>query len=273
MAIEYKAISHDEYNYCNEVANEILEGISNKYDIAIDDINYKYVINYLISVAGPTDLCLFVSKNFCDLTFQVNKINPNSLKITYNYKFRTQKIPLYAETIDVLSGNFCQIVSGFTIFPQDGSIMFLNAETKTWARTIFTIIHELVHSYLAASRLNYKKQIALINQTNLEGTPYPEDLQLIEAETNTISSLLYAPTCSLEKEILKKDFAELSYKYGMSYSAMHNRLFNYFYNNYNFSFYSARRAVFAFRNENKEEIKRLRKFLNNEYLEKNDLLF
>lgn len=273
MAIEYKVISHDEYGYCNEIANDILEGISNKYNTAKNKIHYKYVIDYLIDVAGPSDLCLFVSKEFCDSPFKFNKINPNSLKITYNYKFSTQEIPLHAETIDVLPGNFCQIVSGFTIFPRDGSIMFLNAETRTWARTIFTIIHELVHSYLAISRTDYKKQVALINQTNLKGNPYPDDLQLIEAETNTISSLLYAPTCSLKKDIMNKDFSELCCQYGMSYSAMHNRLFNYFYHDYNFSFYSAKRAVFAFRNENKEEIEKLREFLNSEYLETNDLLF
>ncbi|CAM3081298.1 hypothetical protein SAMN04487792_1521 [Lactobacillus bombicola] len=273
MTIEYQTISHDEYDYCNEIANDILEGISNKYNVAKDDIHYKYVIDYLVDIAGPSNLCLFVSKKFCNSSFEFNKINPNSLKITYNYKFSTQKIPLHAETIDVLSGNFCQIVSGFTIFPQDGSIMFLNAETRTWARTIFTIIHELVHSYLATSRPNYKKQVALINQTNLKGNPYPEDLQLIEAETNTISSLLYAPTCSLKKEILKKDFSELCYQYGMSYSAMHNRLFNYFYHDYNFTFYSAKQAVFSFRNNNKKEIEKLRKLLNTEYLEMDDLFF
>lgn len=271
MAIEYKLISHEEYQSCKNIAETILNSISAKNHISLNDIRYVDAINYLVSVAGPTDLCLFVGEEFCSSTFQYSKYTAPSLIKTYNLKFRANRIPLYAKKIDVVHETFSKMVSGFTLFPVGGPIMFLSAETNTWERTIFTIVHELVHSYLALTKPDYKKQVALLNDINVTKNPYPEDLQLIEAETNVISSLLYAPSCSFKENIMYNDLYGLCKIYSMSVSAMHNRIHNFLYYENNFSENEAKNALFAFRYDEKDKMHKYRQKLEENNIGELDL--
>lgn len=271
MATEYKLVSLEEYKYCENIAESILNSISAKKRISLDDIRYGDAINYLISVAGPTDLCLFVGDGYCSSAFPGDEFSPSSLKQSYNIQFEASKIPLRARKIDVVDSVFSKRVSGFTLFQDGGSIMFLCAETHTWERTIFTVVHELVHSYLALSKPNYKKQVALLNDLDFNENPYPEDLQSIEDETNVIASLLYAPSCSLKKNIMCNNFQQLCSIYGMSVSAMHNRIHNFFYYEMHFSENEATNALFAFRNNEENKMINYRKILEGNNIEEFDL--
>lgn len=269
--MEFKLIPPKNYEYCERTADSILNSISTKSHISLSDIRYYDAINYLITNAGPTKLCLFVEEERCTFSANSKELNAEQLKLDYNRKFAYEGIKLGADAINVVSSAFSKNVSGFTYFSSVGPIMFLNAGIRTWERTIFTIMHELVHSFLAMSTPNYTKQVALLN-SEYDENPYPEDLQLIESETNVIASLLYAPSCSLNRTIINSNFEDLCSTYSMSNSAMHNRLHNFFYYEKGFLEFEAKDALFAFRNDDKYKRRKYQKTLGQSQSKKLDLL-
>lgn len=110
----------------------------------------------------------------------------------------------------------------------------------------------------------YEKAAALIGESLFASNKkdvYPEELQLIENETNVISSLVYVPSYGLREQILINSFSDLCKIFKISGVAMYNRLFNYFLYELDMNYYQARKAVGIYRADNKRSVKKIRKFL------------
>lgn len=257
--MEYSLVSHEEYKKCFEEANDLVSDISDSYSIDNSDVKYQQVINYLnkkvppIATVGFTTSFGSASNNESDL----NKFN--SLLNCY------LGLDICCSNIRYEKLSFVRTVSGLTLFNGKSPILLLNASTdQSWHHIIFTIIHEFVHIYEANKNVNYFKAAALIGNHTVYQTAYPSQLQPLENRTNDLTSLLYAPSYALQDNILNQSFSELSDTYSMSWPAMHNRLFNFFYYEYGWDYYSAKNAVFAFRNSDLNQINEIREKLTNE---------
>lgn len=245
MAYEYSIINSDSYDKCLEEANWIISDVSSYYHISEKKIRYQQVINYLNNVYKPfATICLSnspspIKSNFSEL---------NRFNLFLN---GTLGLDVSCSTIRIEKPIFIQKVSGLTTFVNSNPILMLNSSTnQSPNHVIFTIMHEFVHIYKALNDEKYTKQAALIGNYEYSQKAYPDELQPLEDEANTTASLLYAPSASLKDNILKKNFSELCITYTMSWSAMHNRLFNFFYHECGWEHSVAQNAVFAFRYEN-----------------------
>lgn len=255
MAYEYSMVNNKSYKQCEAVANCIISDITSTYKIDKKNIRYHHIVNYLNSNYSPSDIFCF-SKKPTLISKDYPEINRfNNLLTSVGLDMRCSDI-LYEKD------SFVKTVDGLTVFTDEEPIIFLNASSvQYYPHVIFTIIHESVHVYEAHDNPDYMKAAALIGKSKLSGTEYPEELQPIEDRTNVIASLLYIPSCSLSENILKQSFSELCFTYTTSWAAMHNRLFNYFFYERNWSEYAAKNAVFAFRNCDLSQITEVREKL------------
>lgn len=263
---EYQLIPEDLYENSNNIADSIVEDTALKYNVKKSEVRYPMVINYLYSVIKPCYVCAYTP----NLIFPFEN-NGQRILSEFNYGLLARKISLTAQHIDEVSTNFANRVCGFTLFPESGPIMFLNASITNWGRTIFTIIHELSHAYQALNNPSYKTSVALINAQKSQGNPYPEDLQPIETEANIIASNVYVPEDSLKKEIMDQSFEQMKCIYGMSSTALHNRIKNFLHYTIGFSAGAALSYTLAFRNNDIERMNICREYcsqsLNNSIVE------
>lgn len=252
MAYEYSRVSKKDYSICQAVADTIISDASGFYSIAKENIRYYHVINFLNFNYSPDNIFCF-SKEPTVIGKQYPELN------RFNNLLSSIGLNLSCSDIRYEKNSFVQTVDGITLFIEHKPIVFLNASSNQfYSHVIFTIIHELIHVYESFNDKKYMKAAALIGNAKASRMEYPEELQPIENKANVITSLLYIPSCSLSKSILFQSFAELCSSYTASWSAMHNRLFNYFFYELGWNEYTARKAVFAFRNSDLNDIRLFR---------------
>lgn len=252
---EYSMIPRDEYGILFNEADNIIYGAAKKFDINKIDVRYENSINFLISTMPNLKSFCYSSKSNPSSLFMFNKLLSDDLNINLQCQYNLNE-----------GDTFVNIVAGFTTFTEIGPILFLNSNpNQVFQHIIFTITHELIHIYKAKSDEKYYNAAALINKNKAIGSPYPTDLQSIENQTNVLSSLIYVPNSSLEEKILDNGFNELCFIYNMSKSAMHNRLFNYFFYERGFTRDFSKDAVFSFRNYDSAEIDSIRNTLTCTY--------
>lgn len=265
MAYEYSMVNDESYNQCKEVANEVLSDVALTYSIDKRNIRYNHIVNYLNFNYSPYDILCF-SKKPTSISKGYPEIN------RFNNLLTSVGLNMRCSDIRYEKDSFVNTVDGLTVFVEKEPIIFLNASSvQYYPHVIFTIIHELIHVYEAQDNSDYMEAAALIGNSKLSGDKYPKELQPIEDRANVIASMLYVPSCSLSENILKQSFSELCSTYTTSWAAMHNRIFNYLFYEQGWDKYSAKNAVFAFRNSDLQEIEQVRdKLLNTNSF--NDLL-
>ena len=248
-------IPSDEYEILFNEAEDIIFGAAKMFGIDKSDVRYDNSINFLLSTMPNLNSYCFSSQS-----------NPSSISMFHTLLSKDLNINLQCQYNLNESETFINIVGGFTAFTKVGPFLFLNSSpNQVFQHIIFTIAHELIHIYKAKSDERYYNAAALINKNRSIGSAYPIELQPIEDQTNVLSSLIYVPNFSLGDKILNNSFDELCLIYNMSKSAMHNRLFNYFFYERGFNYAFSKNAVFSFRNYNSLEITSVRNALLNTY--------
>lgn len=266
--MEYALIDSDSYEKCFEEADEIVSDASHYYNISKTDVRYQHIINYLNRTVPPFDIACFAN-------------HPSALQSNSNYSELTRfnwllggslGLDISCSKIRYEKPAFVNSVSGLTLFYENEPILLLNSSpNQSWNHVIFTIIHEMVHIHKAKSNATYEKAAALIGNYKASQTAYPESLQPLENQTNVMASLLYMPSISFQDNLLTQSFSDLCITYTTSWAAMHNRIFNYLFYERGWDKYSAKNAVFAFRNSDLQEIEQVRdKLINTNSF--NDLL-
>lgn len=252
---EYSMIPRDEYELLFTEADNIIFYAAKKYNIDKTEVRYDNTINFLLSAFPKLNSFCYSAKSNPASLFMFNTLLSEDLNLNIKCQYNLNE-----------SEPFVNIVGGFTTFTEVGPILFLNASpNQVYQHIIFTIAHELIHIYKAKTDEEYYHAAALINRNKAIGSSYPVELQPIEDQTNVLSSLIYVPNSSLDINILNNDFNELCLIYKMSKSAMHNRLFNYFYYERGFTYEFSKKAVFSFRNCNSLEIGMIRDTISNTY--------
>lgn len=266
MAYEYSKVSKRDYENCEKIADCIILDASKVYKVTKKEIRYSQVVNYLYHSFPPLAIICFsksstsLGASYPTLNRFNNLLNGVGLDLTCS-DYRQEK-PSFVDKVD-----------GITTFVSGNPIVFLNAASNQYyAHVIFTIIHELIHVYESYKNSHYMEAAALIGNSKITGNDYPEELQPLENKTNVIASLLYVPSASLKEQIMTQSFMGLCTFYSTSQSAMHNRLFNYFYYERGWSEYDAKNAVFAFRNCDFSAMGDVRYNLTNNINPSNDLL-
>lgn len=266
--MEYSFISPNKYKECSEETDLIVSEVAAEYKISKADVRYQHVINHLYSIAKPTFTICF--SNY-----------PSTLKVNYpelnrfNYLLNgSLGLNVTCSDVRYEKPSFVRTVSGLTLFVDSEPILFLNSSTdQSWNHVIFTILHELMHIYDSKNSSEYQKAAALIGNYKYSQNAYPSALQPLEDETNVKASLLCAPSCSFKDHLLKQTFYELSTTYSMSWAALHNRIFNFFYYELGWDKYSAKNAVFAFRNADLDKIRIVREKIKNDSIDSSKTLY
>lgn len=253
--MEYSKISRKEYASCQAVAGKILQFASINSNKELYNLKAPNVINAFNRKFHPNVIGFY----------------PKSSKTIYsnaellgkmNCQFDLHGIYLHARKIISVDDIFTNTVSGLTTFDYKRPTLFLNISSNNFKRITFTFLHEFVHMYQAERSHNYMKTLALINADKIQGNPYPEELQPLENEANVIASLLLVPDKSLKLDLLHRTFSQIQNKYGISRSALFNRLQNYFYYSANFDEYESNQAAHAFLVNDNKIIYQVRKKLH-----------
>lgn len=252
---EYHLLSRREHKKCEKWANYILEKALAIYKLRdYWSLKHSNVINYLIHEIGKPEVVLFCSTS-----------NLSQSLLEFNNQTKKNQINLKATVIKRVNSIFTEKVSGFTIFSSIKPIIFINADNiETWPRVLFTIYHELIHCYLAYLHDDYLKlamQIGKEKMTHKALEKYSSQLRHVEIQTNAIAAMLYVPDYMLNKFTIFKSFRQLQAQFQMSTSAMHNRLFEYFYFKNGWTKKASLAATIAFRNQDLKLISYYRRML------------
>lgn len=237
--MEYSLISFDEYNKCKNIAKQILRSSSHYSHRDIAKLRGPNIINSLNSKYMPNAVIYYS----CNDIF----VNKKHYLDYWNNMFDMNNIYLRIHNAIELDDIFIQTVSGMTTFDSGHRpLLFLNASNNI-QRMIFTLLHEFIHLHQAERRsADYMQALAMINLDRMSGTSYPEELQPVEDEANTVASLLVLPDSNLNKDIHNLSFNELRDKYQISSSGLYNRLRSFFYYTKDFDEYEANQAAHAF---------------------------
>ena len=253
--MEYSKISRTEYTNCQAVADKILRFTSNSTNKSIYDVKAPHIINTFYSRFRPNIIVFYPSsipKHYTD--DQILRI--------LNQQFDIHGFYMQAKKIISVDDIFTNTVAGLTWVNSPRPTLFLNITSNNFKRLTFTCLHEFAHMYQAERSQSYMEALALINADKIQGNPYPEELQPIENEANVIASLLLVPDKCLKFDILHSTFNEIQDKYGISKSALFNRLQNYFYYSSDFDEYESNQAAHAFLVNDNKIIYQVRKKLH-----------
>lgn len=237
--MEYSKISRKEYASCQAVADKILRFTSNRTNKNIYDVKASHIINAFYSRFKPNIIAFYPSslpKHYTDA----------QILTILNQQFDLHGFYMQAKKIISVDDIFTNTVAGLTMFNYPHPTLFLNITSNNFKRLTFTCLHEFAHMYQAERSQSYMEALALINADKIQGNPYPEELQPLENEANVIASLLLVPDRCLKFDILHRTFNEIQDKYGISRSALFNRLQNYFYYSADFDEYESNQAAYGF---------------------------
>lgn len=177
----------------------------------------------------------------------INKISPKDIYTIYKYQLNIKLIGFYSayseiDYHDTLVGNstivldacnkvdpaFSESIDGFSLLTHNQYFLFLNILNYP-ERQQFTLLHELAHITQHFKNKKYQAY-ALFNAQHLFENDlglYPEELQPYENQANIIASFLSISSSNLINLIIEgKTFTQIKIKYGMSMSALHNRIRN-----------------------------------------------
>lgn len=237
--MEYSIVSHDEYQNCQQIANKILKFTVNSIDGNIRNIRAANIINAFNKKFQPNIIVFYpssVEKNYTD----------DEILTIVNQQFDMHGLYMQAKKVINVDDIFTNTVSGLTLFNYAHPTLFLNITDNNFRRLTFTCLHEFAHMYQAGKSKSYMEALALLNADKIQGNPYPEELQPIENEANVIASLLLVPDQSLKLDLLRFSFYKMQDRYGISHSALFNRLQNYFYYSAGFDEYETVQAAYGF---------------------------
>lgn len=249
MSYEYSLVSEQTYKKCFETADLLVSEIAADYSISKSKVRYQQVINHIYNRFRP-----FETVCFCE----DRSWNNLAEKERFNWLLGNLGLNVCCSDVRVEKPSFVRTVMGLTVFYEGKTILLLNSSVMNYKRLIFTLTHELVHVYKASHDNKYTQAAALIGGCELSQKAYPEELQPLEDETNVIASLLCAPSASFRNEIMNGTFDHLCNEYSISYTAVLNRLKNYFYYECGWDKYSSSQAVTAFINNDFKKIHDIR---------------
>lgn len=228
-SIEYRTVSDSSYKEYMEMASILLDDIASYSNKKKKCIIYSDIISYFENTYDILFTFFEVKKN--------NKIIPSTDLIKHKNLVRNEKFKF-------LDDDLASKISGVTIpNKHNNKIIIMLNQVMPKQRIIFTILHELVHLHF--HNTNQKKH--LIFASKFSGV-YPSEMIPFEDEANVIASLLFCSTEQLEAFLLQKStFNSICSQTGMSKSAMHNRLLNYFHHVLNMNYKHALDYVLKFR--------------------------
>lgn len=240
--MEYHYVSDKDYYFCKSIADEICDETASYFSKKKVDLRFQDVINFLTRYLGIKEVYLFNTENDSLVNHCIFKTLFTKHKI--NLKISDEKA--------IVKDIFCENVCGLTFFSEVGPIIFLNGTTTTFTRTIFTLIHELVHCYLAFKDEQYKEKLAYISEKVFAISTYTKEMQPTEDRTNVIASLIYINDVALRENIENLSWEEMRDKFGISKKALHTRLMNFFKYNFDFSKEEVKNAIWSFLYEKSE---------------------
>lgn len=217
-SIEYRKVSVSSYKEYMEMASILLDDIASYSNKKKKCIIYSDIISYFENTYDILFTFFEVKKN--------NKIIPSTDLIKHKDLVSNEKFKF-------LDDDLASKISGVTIpNKHNNKIIIMLNQVMPKQRIIFTILHELVHLHF--HNTNQKKH--LIFASKFSGV-YPSEMIPFEDEANVIASLLFCSTEQLEAFLLQKStFNSICSQTGMSKSAMHNRLLNYFHHVLNMNY-------------------------------------
>lgn len=255
--MEYSIVSRDEYQNCQQIADKIIKFAMNNTGGNGRNVRAANIINAFNKKFQPNVIVFYpasTEKNYTD----------NEILTIINQQFDMHGFYMQAKKVINVDDIFTNTVSGLTLFNYAHPTLFLNIADNNFRRLTFTCLHEFAHMYQADKSKSYMDALALLNADKIQGNPYPEELQPIENEANVIASLLLVPDHSLKLDILRFDFRKMQDRYGISRSALFNRLQNYFYYSAGFDEYETGQAAYGFSVNDFSIIYKVREKLRND---------
>lgn len=225
--LEYRKLNSEIYKKYLQNALTLISKIAEYFSIAEEDITYKETIRYFESNYNIYFhyLAYDYALDFWADT-DITEIEASQADV---------KFPdiVSSATIEYVDCVFLSKCSGLTIPFDDKYFVSINQHNVPKSRVIFTILHELSHIYCHLENKDKKRVYVSLAGDHL--SKYPKEIIPFEDEANTVASLLFLNDKRLEKYLKNEmQFKEILKESGMSESALHNRIKNYFMYNLDF---------------------------------------
>lgn len=243
--MKFHLISNYDYKQYQSKANRLLYDVSRYFNKDIEDISSIDVIRYFEQ--HYQILFVFIDEDPYEDYF---KDLGGRTATKHDLKYRGLVSNCHVKYV---SKEICYQLSGMTQTIENSKryVVYINQNTTSLGRVLFSIMHELSHIYAHYEQgMNADFYASLSSNTDyVSSGGYPKELQLIEDEANTMASIFLINDIRLKKHIQRGGtFNNLLKENIISGQAILNRLRNMLIYDFNTPSHIATQITLDYRN-------------------------